>query len=78
MSFFSYIKKSLIPIHEVSHSISKDFVKSGNDNNKAKISFPFNKLKAFSCFLPYLKPINFLIILVKGVARVLKSLTNLL
>jgi hypothetical protein len=65
MNFFSYIKKSLIPIYEVSHLIAKGFVKLGNDNNKAKISFSFNKLKAFSCFLPYLKPINFLSILIK-------------
>jgi hypothetical protein len=78
MGFFCCYKITLISSFEVSHSISKVFVKLGNDNNGAEINFAFNKLKACTCSLPHLKSIDFLTILVKGATRVLKSLTNLL
>jgi hypothetical protein len=77
MRHFFYIKIALIPILGASHSISKVFINSGNDNNEAKINFSFNKLNAFSCYLIHLNHIDFLTISIKGVTRVLKPLTNI-
>ena len=54
-----------MPILGASHSISKDFINSGNDNNEAKINFSFNKLNACSCYLLHLNHIDFLTIQLK-------------
>jgi hypothetical protein len=78
MSRFSCIKTAPIPIHEASHLISKALLKLGKDSEGTEINFDFNKLKAFSCSSPHLKPTAFLTISVNGEAIVLKSLTNLL
>lgn len=78
LSYFFYIKTTLISILEASYSISKVFIKLSNDNNGVKTNFIFNKLNAYSYFIPYLNSIDFSIISAKGATRVLKSLTNIL
>jgi len=75
---FSCIKTDPIPIPKALHLISKFFIKSGNYNNRVEINFSLNKLNSCSCSWPHLNPIKFLTISVKGVAKVLNLLTNLL
>jgi hypothetical protein len=78
MGLLSYINTTPITIFEALHSTSKAFIKSGKAKTGSKQSFSFNKLKALSCSSFHLNPIDYFIILVKGVAIVLNSFTNLL
>ena len=72
----SCIRITLIAIPEASHSISKVLERLGQASRGVLVNFSLIKLNAFSSSFPYLKPVFFLIISVKGAAKLLKSFTN--